>query len=116
MRVRQIFLVVSVVTMVCGCSGGNADGQMRRELMEKAEEYQQEKIYIKGPEGTPFAFLVERGNGTGEVVRKDIGGCGESQIKQEIDKKMLDAVLRGNGEKKRKITKKLKKSKKVVDR
>ena len=40
MRVRQIFLVVSVVTMVCGCSGGNADGQMRRELMEKAEEYQ----------------------------------------------------------------------------
>lgn len=47
MRVRQIFLVVSVVTMVCGCSGGNADGQMRRELMEKAEEYQQEKIYIK---------------------------------------------------------------------
>jgi len=42
--------------------------------MEKAEEYQQEKIYIKGPEGTPFAFLVERGNGTGEVVRKAIGG------------------------------------------
>lgn len=64
-----------------------------------------EDLY-KGPEGTPFAFLVERGNGTGEVVRKDIGGCGESQIKQEIDKKMLDAVLRGNGEKKRKITKK----------
>ena len=30
MRVRQIFLVVSVVTMVCGCSGGNADGQMGR--------------------------------------------------------------------------------------
>lgn len=78
---------------------------MGRELMEKAEEYQQEKIYIKGPEGTPFAFLVERGNGTGEVVRKAIGGCGESQIKQEIDKKMLDAVLRENGEKKEKSQK-----------
>lgn len=112
MRVRQIFLVVSVVTMVCGCSGGNADGQMRRELMEKAEEYQQEKIYIKGPEGTPFAFLVERGNGTGEMVRKDIGGCGESQIKQEIDKKMLDAVLRKMGRKKKnhKKMKKIEKS------
>lgn len=48
---------------------------------------------------------MERGNGTGEVVRKDIGGCGESQIKQEIDKKMLDAVLRENGEKKEKSQK-----------
>lgn len=69
-----------------------------------------EDLY-KGPEGTPFAFLVERGNGTGEVVRKDIGGCGESQIKQEIDKKMLDAVLRENGEKKNhKKMKKIEKS------
>ncbi|WP_455958667.1 hypothetical protein [Anaerotignum lactatifermentans] len=78
--------------------------------MEKAEEYQQEKIYIKVPVGTPFGFLVERGNGTGEVVRKDIGGCGESQIKQEIDKKMLDAVLRENGEKNHKKMKKIEKS------
>lgn len=61
MRVSQIFLVVSVVTMVCGCSGGNADGQMRRELMEKAEEYQQEKIYIKGPEGFWWSGAMERG-------------------------------------------------------
>lgn len=65
MRVRQIFLVVSVVTMVCGCSGGNADGQMGRELMEKAEEYQQEKIYIKDRKEHPLLFwwsgAMERG-------------------------------------------------------
>lgn len=105
MRVRQIFLAAGTLMMVCGCSGGDADEQIRRELVEKAEEYQQEKIYIKGPEGTPFAFLVERDNGTGEVVRKDIEGYGESQIKQEIDKKMLDAVLGENGEKKEKSQK-----------
>lgn len=38
-------------------------------------------------------------------MRKDIGGCDESQIKQEIDKKMLDAVLGENGEKKEKSQK-----------
>ena len=102
MQVRQIFLVVSIMMMACGCSGVDADGQARRELMEKAEEYQQEKIYIKGPEGTPFAFLVERESAKGEVVRKGIGECGESRTKQEIDKKMLDAVLGKNGEKKEK--------------
>ena len=54
------------------------------------------------------------GEGRGVSTREDlykrtgrnaIGGCGESQIKQEIDKKMLDAVLRENGEKKEKSQK-----------
>lgn len=93
--------------MACGCSGGDTDGQgvygEGRGVLTGKDLYK--KTYIKRPEGTPFAFLVERGNGTGEVVRKDIGGCGESQIKQEIDKKMLDAVLGENGEKKEKSQK-----------
>lgn len=43
--------------------------------------------------------MIERERAQGEVVRKEIGGCGESRTKQEIDKKMLDAVLEENGEK-----------------
>lgn len=38
MRVRQIFLAAGTLMMVCGCSGGDADEQIRRELMEKAED------------------------------------------------------------------------------
>ena len=39
MRYRQTFLAVSAMLIAYGCSGGGTDGQMRRELMEKAEEY-----------------------------------------------------------------------------
>lgn len=99
MRYRHILLVTGVMMLACGCSSGGAEGQIRREVMENAEQYQQEKIYIKGPEGTPFAFLVEENSTKGEVVRKGIGECGESRTKQEIDEKMLEAVLKENTEK-----------------
>lgn len=39
MRYRQIFLVVSSMLIAYGCSGGDTDGQMRREFVEKEEEY-----------------------------------------------------------------------------
>lgn len=99
MRYRQIFLAASVVMICGGCSGGDAAAQSRREAIENGAEYQQEKVYIKGPEGTPFAFLVERDGETGEVVRKGMGTYGEGRAKEEIDKKMLEAVLGENEEK-----------------
>ncbi|WP_394266901.1 hypothetical protein [Anaerotignum sp.] len=115
MRYRKIFLVAGMMVFMSGCGDGdreNAEGQIRREVMENAQQYQQEKIYIKGPEGTPFAFLVEENSAKGEVVRKGIGGCGESWTKQEIDEKMLEAVLGKNGEEKEKSQKNEKNEKK----
>lgn len=100
MRIRQIFLVVSVVTVVCGCSGGNADAQ--RTYGESRGVSTRENLYKKGPEETPFAFLVERCGKNGEVVRKGEGKWEKSRMKQEIDKKMLSAVLGENKEKKEK--------------
>ena len=104
MRYRQIFLILSVMLFVCGCGEEDAGGK-RREIVEKAEGYQSEKIYIKGPEGTPFAFLVERGMESGEVVRKGTEGWGESGTKQEIDERLLAAALGENVEEKEKSQK-----------
>lgn len=84
------------MTMVCGCVKGMADEQIYKEVMKKAEVYQQETVYIKGLEG--LICLWRR-------AAQRYWGCGESQTKRKINRKMLDAVLGENGEKKEKSQK-----------
>ena len=63
-----------------------------------------EDLYKRTGRNT-LCFSGGAGQWNGGSGAKDIGGWGEGQIKQEIDKKMLDAVLRENGEKKEKSQK-----------
>ena len=88
--------MAGIMTMVCGCVKGMADEQIYKEVMKKAEVYQQETVYIKGLEG--LIFLWRR-------AAQRYWGCGESRTKREMDRKMLDAVLGENGEKKEKSQK-----------